>query len=92
MKIERFLTWIQNKLLNYPDIDYKTVKMFMDKFQYHLSSKEKERWSLSIQMIREFTLKQISIDSFVRESIIDNLDNELNNLKDDSNEIQTKEG
>lgn len=83
MKIEKFLKWIQNKLLNYPDIDFKTVKMFVDKFSIMLSELEHQRNYLLINTIREFTLKQITIDSFVLNSKIEILDNELNNLKGD---------
>lgn len=83
MKIEKFLIWIQDKMLNYPDIDFKTIKMFIDKFHCYMSKKEKERWSTMIQMIKEFTSKQISIDSFVHNEKIKHLYNELNELKKD---------
>ena len=83
MKIEKFLTWIQNQLLNYPDISFTTVKLFTQEFFNCLSNKEKERYKINYRMISEFTLLQVSIDSFVRDSIIDNLDNELKEIKDD---------
>lgn len=89
MKIEKFLKWIQEKLLNYPDIDFKTVKMFVDKFYSCLSQKERERKNITllVQIITNLTLKQITIDSFVREIVIENLDNQLNDMKkDDSKE------
>jgi len=66
VKIERFLNWIQDNLLNYPDIDFKTVKMFVQKFNECLSIKERERWSLSIQLINEFSSKQISLDESIK--------------------------
>lgn len=81
MKIEKFLNWIQDKLLNYPDLDFKAIKMFVDKFYYFLSKKEKERWLLKYQLISEFSSKQISLESFVHNSKVDNLENDLNNLK-----------
>lgn len=81
MKIEKFLNWIQDKLLNYPDISFFTVKMFIDRFFRCLSKREQERYSLQIQMIREYTLKQISIDSFVKDIVIENLIDDLNNIK-----------
>jgi hypothetical protein len=92
MKIERFLKWIQDKLLNYPDISFITAKIFIDKFYDCLSDKEKVRYKLQLQTIKEFSLKQISIDSFVKEIVIENLTDELNNIKDDNHEVQTKEG
>jgi len=81
MKIEKFLKWVQFNLLNYPDISFKTVKMFMDKFEQCLSEKEKIRCKTMVQIIREFSLIQISIDTFIKNSITENLENELNNLK-----------
>lgn len=87
MKIERFLKWIQEKLLNYPDIDFKTVKMFVDKYYSCLSEKEKERKNIKllIQIITNLTLKQITIDSFVRDIVVENLTNQLNDIKKDDN-------
>lgn len=82
MKIEKFLNWILDKMLNYPDISFCTVKIFIDKFNSCLSKRERERWILPIQMIKEFTSKQITIDSFVQDIKIENLSNELNNLKE----------
>ena len=81
MKIEKFLIWIQKKMLNYPDISFKTVKIFIDKFQDCLSNVQKERFSLQIQIIKEFSLQQISLDSFVHNEKIKILDMELNKLK-----------
>ena len=85
MKIEKFLKWIQFHLLNYPDISFKTVKMFVDKFEQCLSERERIRWLTQIQIIREFSLIQISLDIFVKDTITENLINELNNLKKDDN-------
>lgn len=82
MKIEKFLNWIQNQLLYYPEINVSTVKRFVDKLSNCLSEKELERNSLQINMIREITLKQISIDSYVFNEKIKLLDNQLNNLKE----------
>lgn len=58
MKIEKFLNYIQDKLLNYTDIDFKTVKLIINKFNECLSKKEQERCSLQIQIIKEFFLKE----------------------------------
>lgn len=84
MKTEKFLKWIQDKLLNYPDISIITTKIFIDKFYDCLSNKEKERYSLQIQIIKEVSLKQISIDTLVHNSKVDNLSKELDDLKNDT--------
>lgn len=81
MKIERFLTCVQEKLLNYPDIHFPTIKLFMDKFKDCLSKNEVQRWGLSLQLISEITLRQITIDYFVAESNIKELDKDLTKLK-----------
>lgn len=82
MKIERFLNWIKDQMLNYPNINFETVKMFMDKFNDCLSIKEYQRWSVEIDMIREFTSKQLNIDETVHIIKTNNLVQELNNLKE----------
>lgn len=81
MKIEKFLNWILDKMLNYPDISFCTVKIFIDKFNSCLSKRERERWCLPIQMIKEFTSKQITIDTFVNNAKVKNLSKELKKLK-----------
>lgn len=86
MKLEKFLIWIQDKLLNYPDISITTVQFFINKFYECLSNKERERYKLQVQIIKDITLKQISIDSLLSNHVIDKLDNELNELKNDDNE------
>ena len=83
MKIEKFLKWIQFNLFNYPDISFKTVKIFIDKFYDCLSKKEKERWKLQYQIISEISLKQISLNTFIQEVIAENLSNELNKIQKD---------
>lgn len=83
MKIERFLKLFQEKILNYPDISFQTAKIFFDKFVSCLSDKEKERFIITISMISEFSLKQISIDSFIENAKILQLECELTELKKD---------
>ena len=83
MKIERFLKLFQEKILNYPDISFQTAKIFFDKFVSCLSNKEKERFIITIGMISEFSLKQISLDSFVQNEKVNNLECELTELKKD---------
>ena len=90
MKIEKFFKWIQNKLLNYPDISISTVKMFVDKFYHYLSKKEREKWKLQYQIVSEFTLKQISLDNFIKETITHDLIEQLNKLKN-NDEIENNE-
>jgi len=86
MKIEKFLKYIQHTLLNYPDISFLTVKLFIQKFQECLSNKEKIRYMDNCQIISEFSLKQISIDTIVNQSKVENFEITLNNLKNDKNE------
>ena len=81
MKIERFLKWIQDQMLNYPDISFITLKMFMDKFNNCLSNNERERWKTEILLIREFTLKQFTIDETVYIAKIKNLKHQLTKIK-----------
>jgi len=83
MKIQRFLIWIQDTLLNYPDISFTTVKRFIQGFKSCLSKKELQSFNNSIllEAINDMTLKQISLDRAVLNSKINNLDIELNNLK-----------
>lgn len=81
MKIEKYLNWIEQKLLNYPDIHLITLKMLIDGFKQHLSKKELQKFSLHIDIIREITSKQISLDSFVNQEKTKLLEQELNNHK-----------
>lgn len=83
MKIQRFLIWIQEHLLNYPDVSLKTVKMFLDNFIRCLSAKEITSNRINLQIISELTLKQISLDTIVDNHKYKNLENQLNNLKND---------
>jgi len=81
VKIERFLNSVQKELLNYPDINFPTLKLFIDKFTNCLSKNEQKRWNISIQMISEITLKQITIDSFIFKENKKKLAKELAKLK-----------
>ena len=86
MKIEKFLKYILHTLLNYPDISFLTVKLFIQKFYECLSDKEQIRYIDNCQLISEFSLKQISIDTIVNQSKVENFEITLNNLKNDKNE------
>jgi len=81
MKIQKFLDWIQQNLLTYPDIDLSTVKRIMDKFGMCLSKSERDRYWLSLEMIKEFTSKQISLTTFSENAKAENLKTELERLK-----------
>lgn len=81
LKIQKFLIWIQDNLLNYPDISVITVKMFIDKFNVCLSIKERENNKLILQIISELSLKQISIDTTINNINYDKLQKEYNKLK-----------
>lgn len=83
MKIQKFLIWIQEHLLNYPDISLKTVKMIMDNFYGCLSNTEIKRNKNNLQIISELTLKQISLDIFVNNVKYENLEIQLIDLKKD---------
>lgn len=81
LKIQKFLIWIQDNLLNYPDISVITVKMFIDKFNACLSQRERENNKLVLQIISELSLKQISIDTTINNINYDKLQKEYNKLK-----------
>lgn len=83
MKIQKHLIWIQKKLLNYPDIDFQTVKMIIDNFKKCMRDDEIKINSLILQTISELTLKQISLDSFVSNEKVKIFENELTELKKD---------
>ena len=82
MKIERFLDWIQDNLLNYPDIDFATVKMFTDRFSSCLSPLEREKHRLRLQMIDNMTSTQITLDRIVQREKTNILGKELTKLKE----------
>ena len=81
MKFERFLNWIKDQMLNYPNISFKTVKMFMNEFNNCLSFQEKMRLKLEIQIINEFVLKQLTIDETVNIIKTKNLEHQLIKIK-----------
>ncbi len=85
MKIQRFLIFIQDTLLNYPDISISTLRKIVNSFEKCLSNKERENETtmLLFRVIREIGLKQISLKTINNKIITNNLVNELNNLKDE---------
>lgn len=87
MKIEKFLTCIQTEMLNRPEVDFPTLKLFMVKFKKCLSRNEIERWNITLQMIMEFTSKQLTIDEITNDIITAELDS---NLKELTKEVKKK--
>lgn len=81
MKIEKFLLLIENNLLNYPDIDLNTIKLYMNMFGKCLSKTERMKFTLYLQVINDIVSKQISLTSFVNEHKTKELESELNILK-----------
>lgn len=83
MKIQTFLIWIQDTLFNRPDISIKTIRLFVDSFERHLSNTEQDNIQIQLlfRVIREIGLKQLSIKAMNNRMINEQLENELNNLK-----------
>lgn len=81
MKIGKFLDLVQSVLLVSDDVDIKTVKRFIQLFNQCITMKEKDRYWIAIQMISEFSLKQISIDQFIASNKIKKLETKLNKIK-----------
>jgi len=77
VKFQKFINWIKFQLLNDPDVDFKTVKKFVDKFIESLSDIEYEKYKTDIRMIESITSKQITIDSFVKNITINKLEEEF---------------
>jgi len=81
LKIGKFLDLIQTVLLVNNDTDIKTVKMFIQIFNQCITMKERDRYWIAIQMISEFSLKQISLDNFVNKEKLKILENNLEQIK-----------
>jgi len=81
IKIKKFLSWIQNTLLNRPDVKISTIIMFIQEFSNCLSNDERNRVSIQLETISQLSLKQITIDTFIDNMKTKDLDNKLNNLK-----------
>jgi len=81
MKIQKFLECVEKKLLNYPNIDFPTLKLFIDKFVKCMSKIEFERNSLLIAMINNATTSQITIEEFERRENNKKLNAELIKMK-----------
>lgn len=68
-------------MLYHPNLDFNTVKMFIDEFINCLSKNEYQRYKLQVQMINIFTNKQISLDKFLLNDNIKNYNKELREIK-----------
>lgn len=55
--------------------------MFIQEFSNCLSDKERERVSIQLQTIKQFSLKQITIDTCIDNEKINNLEQTLEKLK-----------
>ena len=79
-KIQKFLNWIKFKLMYMPNIDFKTVKVFVDNYIEHLSNKEYEKFKTDINIIRSFVGQQLTLDSFVKSNTIKKLEKEFETI------------
>ena len=86
IKFEKFFNFIKYQLINYPNIHFKTVRLFIDNLIKNLSELEKERYSLHIQTIKSFTDKQITIDNFLLKNNINEMEKELEVIKNGKKE------
>jgi hypothetical protein len=77
MKIEKLLITIERTLLNRPEIDFPTVHQFTTILYECMSEKEKNQFITHIQVIKSLTSKQITIDGFIHNTKIDNLDKQF---------------
>lgn len=68
-------------MLNTPDIDLRTIKLFIQEFSNCLTVPEREKHSILIEMINEFTLIQMTVKNCVNQIKTDNLVEELEKLK-----------
>jgi len=81
MRIKAFLQWVQNTLLYRPEVKISTIVMFIQEFSECLSDIERERVSIELKMITQFSLKQITIDGFIDDIKTKQLDDNLKKLK-----------
>ena len=80
IKIKAFLEWILSTLIEAPDVKVSTVVMFIQEFSNCLSDIERERVSIQLQTISQFSLKQITIDGFLADMKVYNYESALNKL------------
>jgi len=83
IKINKFLIFFQNTLLNYPDISINTMRRIIKEFENCLSDKEIERETtfLLLRVINEIGIKQISMKTTIEKINYDKLQAEYNKLK-----------
>lgn len=69
-------------MIEAPDVKVSTVVMFIQEFSNCLSDTERERVSIQLQTISQFSLKQITIDGFLADMKVHNYENALKKLKE----------
>lgn len=80
MKFKRFLKEVLG-CIESNELDIYTVRSFLDIFCSCLNLKEWDKYFLDIQNVIEKNTKQITIDDFVSNTIIKELESELIRLK-----------
>lgn len=85
MKIQKFLYKIQEKLVNNPSTDIKTLESIMNLFDSCLSKLEREKYWISLEMCKGFTFQQLSLKDIETKIITTELENKLNDLKNHKN-------
>lgn len=61
MKIQKFIDSLQGLISYGVDVDLKTFKAIILRFQKSLSTKEKERWNIAIEILLSYDTTQKSI-------------------------------
>jgi len=86
MKTRKFIRWVLDKLLHYPDIHLPTVQMFMDKFQECLSPPDQKQFGNDVEAIRRMTSTQLTLDTSILRAKTKNYERELNEIKNGGKE------
>ncbi len=84
MKIQRFLIFVQDTLLNYPDISISTIRKIIKKFENCLSNTEAKNktTSLLLRVINEIGIKQVSLESSINKINYNELQLEYDKMKE----------
>lgn len=81
MKMQKFLNDIQYKLLNRADIQFNTVKEFIELLSKNMSRKEKEKHYTQISMILAISTRQLRIDDMAKIIKIEQYEKEFDQIK-----------
>ena len=84
IRIKAFLEWIQNTLLNRPDVKVSTIIMFIQEFSNCLNDVERNKVSLQLEIISHLSLKQITIDGFIDDMKTKVLEKDLKKIKENN--------